>query len=58
MSVTYKNEEVDYTGWQQPESAFVIHAEEEREGEEVTWSEIHARAWELESEHLAYERES
>jgi len=51
VSVIYTDWGQSYPDLNQPQSAFVIHAEEERAGEQVTWPEIHARAWELQMEY-------
>lgn len=50
MGVIYTDQGTNYPGLMQPQHEFVIQAEEEREGEEVTWPEIHKRAWELQKE--------
>ena len=43
----YTDEGTEYPELQQPEGQYVREAEEEFDGEEVTWPEVHARAWEL-----------
>jgi hypothetical protein len=59
MSVIYIDTNEDYPELLQPRGEFVVQAEEEREGEEVTWPQIHKRAWELQQEYdadLAYQQ--
>lgn len=43
----YTDEGTDYPELQQPEGQYVREAEYEFDGQEVTWPEVHARAWEL-----------
>ena len=43
----YTDEGVSYPELNQPQKDYVRQAEQERVGQEVTWPEIHERAWEL-----------
>lgn len=47
MAVTYTDQGTEYPELKQPQGDYVRQAEEERDGEEVTWPEIEGRAWEL-----------
>jgi hypothetical protein len=43
----YTDEGTEYPLLPQPQGEYVREAEEEFADEEVTWPQIHARAWEL-----------
>jgi hypothetical protein len=43
----YTDEGTDYPELQQPQGQYVAEAESEFEDQEVTWPQVHARAWEL-----------
>jgi hypothetical protein len=43
----YTDAGADYPELMQPQGSYVAEAEEEFDGQEVTWPQVHARAWEL-----------
>ena len=50
MGVIYTDEGVDYPEVRQPHRAYVGQAEDEFDGQEVTWPQVAERAWELQVE--------